>query len=323
MQKIIEELLGKLFKMSSEEIAEILKKSDGTEGIDEEKVLKIILDKDKDRIAKIKGEGPKWDDAMKKATREVWSKVEKELKEKFDIESDLQGDELIDFVANDSKEKLGKAAEAGEGKKPAEMTEDEIKKTPVYIKAEKAFKKSLEEKDADKDKSLKELQDSFTQKENFSKVRNAALSKFRKIENVILPSDAEKAQKMIDRLLLDQLAPYDYQIDDNGKFLILYKDGDKKGKRVEDAHGNAMEFDDLIEGITKSNFELKVSTDRKSPGNGKDKNNDAGGDETKKKKYTGKAPGSKQDYLALLTSNDLSSEQKLEVKSTYGEEFSK
>lgn len=320
MSKIIEGLLGTVYKMSKEEIAEALKKSDGTEGIDEEKALQLIIDKDKERIAKIKADGPKWDDAIKKATKEVWSNVEKSLKKTFDVESDLQGDELIAFVSETVKEKL--KAEPGKGKKVEDITEDDIKKHPVFIAAEKSYKKALAEKEAEKTNALKEMEAGFTQKENFSKVKDAALLKFKKLQNIILPADAEKANKMIQRLLIDELSPYEYQVDANGKFLLLHKEGDKKGKRVEDAHGNALEFDDMIELIAKSNFEFKVADDRNAPANGGD-NGKNGGTGGKEKKYTGKAPADKQAYLGLLTDDALTSDQKLEIKQEYGEQFSK
>ena len=72
MQNIILGVLGTLYKMSETEIAELLKKSDGTEGYDEEKALQLIIDKDKQRIAAIKADIPnKFDEAFKKATKQV------------------------------------------------------------------------------------------------------------------------------------------------------------------------------------------------------------------------------------------------------------
>ena len=317
MEEIIKGLLGTIYKIPETEIAELLKKSDGTEGIDEKKVLNFIIDKDKARITAIKAEIPtKFDEAFKKATKEVWTKVEKSLKEKFDIESDLQGDDLIEFVSETAKEKAKDAP--GEKK---DLTDDDIKKLPVYTNAEKAWKKQLAEKETEKVNALKELQDKFSQEKTFSKVRDAALSKFKKLGDVILPADPEKADKMIQRLLIDELTGYTYQVDDKGNFLLL----DKDGKRVEDEHGHAMEFENLIEKIAKSNFDFKVSKDRKSPANGGDDEGDdgkSGGGDDKKKKYTGKAPADKQEYLGLLTSDTLTSEQKLEVKSQYGGQFS-
>lgn len=315
MEEIIKGLLGTIYKIPETEIAELLKKSDGTEGVDEKKVMNFFIDKDKARIATIKAEIPgKFDEAFKKATKEVWGKVEKSVKEHFEIDSDLQGDELIEHISEAVKEKF--KADPGKDKT---LTDDDIKKLPVYTNAEKAWKKQLADKETEKVNALKELQDKFTQKETFTKVRDAALIKFKKLGDVILPQDPEKAEKMIQRLLIDELTGFTYQSDDKGNFLLL----DKEGKRVEDEHGHALEFDSLIEKIAKSNFDFKVAQKREAPGNGgkgdDGKGGDGGGGD--KKKFTGKAPADKKEYLGLLTSDDLSSEQKLEVKTQFGEQF--
>jgi hypothetical protein len=313
MNKLILAVLGTLYKMPESEVAELLKKSDGTEGFDEDKTLKLILDKDKERVTSLKAEGStKWDDAIKKATKEVWGKVEKELKTTFDIESDLQGEELLSHVAETLPEKY-----KGIGKKPAELTEDEIKKHPAYIKAEKEFKKQLSDKEKELTDKLNAKETEYSQQQIFAKAKETALTKFKKLGEAILPGDAEKAEKMIQKLLIDELAGYTYQIDDKGNFIILNKDG----KRAEDAHGHALEFDKLVETISKSNFEFKASKERQAPANGGHQQQQPGGGNPAPK-YTGKAPSNQQEYLGLLTGSDLSTEEKLDVKAQYGEQFS-
>lgn len=316
MLKVITGVLGTLLKMPETEVAELLKKPDGSEGIDEDKLLQIILDKDKNRIAAIKAEAakvdgsPKWADALKKATKEVWTAVENKIKEQFSIESDLQGEELIDHVSETVKEQ----AKAAGGKKGEAPTEDDIKKHPVFLRAEKDWKKQLTDKEVEKVNALKEVEDKFTQKETFTRVKEAALAKFKKVGEVILPADADKAERMIQRLLIDELSGYTYEVDEKGKFNVLNKDG----KRIEDEHGYAMDFDAVVEKIAKSNFDFKVASDRGAPGNGKPKPDEGKPGE---KKFTGKAPANKAEYLDLLTNDSLSSEQKLEVKGEYGQQF--
>lgn len=314
MNKLILAVLGTLYKMPESEVAELLKKSDGTDGFDEEKALKLILDKDKDRVAALKAEGnTKWDDAIKKATKEVWGKVEKDLKTKFDIESDLQGEELLTHVAETLPEKF-----KGKGKKADELTEDDIKKHPAYIKAEKAFKQQLVDKDTEHQTAIKAKDTEYNRKTTFAEVSERALTKFKKIGEAILPADAEKAQKMIQRLLIDELGGYSYQVDEKGNFIVLNKDG----KRAEDDHGHAVELDSLIDKIAKNNFEFKAAQNRQSPANGGGQQQQQPGGGQAAKKYTGKAPANQQEYLGLLTGTDLSTEEKLDVKAQYGEQFS-
>lgn len=310
MEDLIKGVLGTLYKVPEMEIAELIKSEGATDGaIDEKKILQFILDKDKERISKLKSEFPKWEDAVKKATKEVWSKVEKKLKEDFEFDSELQGEELINSISDNAKEKYKST-----GKKN-ELTDDDVKKHPVYLKAENDFKKKFADQEAEKIKAIEEAEKAYTKKEFISKVRKEALLKFKGLENVILPTDPQKADKMIQRLLLDELDAYDYQDDGNGGFLLL----DKEGKRVEDAHANPVSFDSMVNNIAKSNFEFKAAEQRRAPSNGQP----SGGNGSEHKGYSGKAPASKEEYLGLLTGEDLTTDQKIEVKEQYGAQFSK
>jgi hypothetical protein len=310
-KKLILGVLSTLFKMPELVVAEALQKSDGSEEFDEDKALKLIIDKDKDRIATIKAEGStKWDDAYKSAEKKVRSKFEKQLKDRFDIEdTDLQGDELLDKVAETLEEKSKST-----GKKPAEMTEDDIKKHPVFIKAEKDWKKALTDKETEKENALKKAEEGFTQKEVLSRAKKAAMLRFKAIGEAVLPSDVTRADNQVKKLLLDELEGFTFQEAD-GKFIVL----DKDGKRVEDEHGHAQDFDALVDRIAKSNFDFKVAPERRSPANGgdPDKNKQPG----EEKKYTGKAPSDKKEYLQLLTDENLSAEQKIEITGEYGDKF--
>jgi len=314
-KKLITAVLGTLFKMPDVEVAELLK-TDDPEKFDEEKAIKLIIDKDKERIEAIKTESKnKFNDGYKKAQGEVLSTFEKKLKEKYGIEDELQGEELIDAILEAKTTDLRKKAGNNQ------LTEEEIKKLPSYLKLEKDLKKAVEDARAEGESKLKALQHEYSQKETFSKVRDAALAKFKAVGDVILPADAEKAQKMIQRLLIDELIDYDFQIDDRGKFLVLHKDGDKKGNRVEDDHGHALEFDDLISRIAKSNFDFKVADDRSNPGNGgKPKQQDPPGNTAKK--YSGKAPANAKEYAEILLDASLDLETKSDFKAQYGKQFS-
>lgn len=308
MNKLLE-VLGALFKTPNlEELAESLKKSDGT--FDEDKAFELIKSEHAKQVATNKElQKTKFDDGYKKAQKEVLTPFEKKAKELFEVESDLQGEDLLSHIATTVKE-------SSKGKK-GELTDDDVKKHPVYLKAEKDFKKQLSDKETEKETALKTFKDEFTQKELFAKAKEAALVKFKKVGEAILPADAEKANKMIQRLLVDELAGFKYQVDADGKFVVLNADG----TRAEDEHGHAIDFDSHVEKIAKSNFEFKAAKDRGAPGNG-GSGGQGGGGNGGANKYTGKAPGSKEEYLGLLT-GDLPSEQKMEIKQQYGEQFSK
>jgi hypothetical protein len=130
----------------------------------------------------------------------------------------------------------------------------------------------------------------------------------------VLPEDATIAQKHKQKLLFDELRGFKFQ--KNGDDVIVLK---QDGTRVEDKAGNAKSLKDIVAEIAKGNFVFKASEDRKSAGNGGDSGSNGSNGGTKK--FTGSAPKTAQEYVGLLTSNELSIEQKSEIKEVYGPGF--
>ena len=116
--KLLRALLGGAYKMPKTEIDKLL--SDETTDEDGETT---ILEGDKTRIGKLTtpAKGSTFQDGYAKGKKEVLTALETELKEKFEIESDATGIELIETIVTE------KAKGAG---KPKELTEDDVKKTP-------------------------------------------------------------------------------------------------------------------------------------------------------------------------------------------------
>lgn len=305
MHNILSGVLGTLYKMPAEEIADVLQTSeDGS--VDEAAVLQLILEKDKDRTALLKAEAsPKWDDAYKAAEKKVWGKVEKTLKDTLHIDAALKGDELVQHIAT-----MQQQAEAA----PRVITEDEVRQHAAYTQAETQWQQALADKEAEMQQALKQQQQAFTQKELFTQAKDAALLKFKTMGDAILPADAEKAQRLIDKLLVDELKAYQYQADDKGALQVL----DANGNHVQNEAGHAIGFDALVQQIVRSNFEFKASQERRSPGNS---NSSAASNGNAK--YMGRPPATKEEYLGILTSGAYTTEQKLEVKKAWGEQFSK
>lgn len=299
------EVLGAVYKIPIAD-AESLKKSDGT--LDEEKLADLIVDKDKERIAEIKKENKaQFDNGFGAAERKTLKGFDNKLKEKFDIESDLQGDELLDYISETVKSK------SDEVKK---MTDDDIKSHPLFMQTIKEHKKQLQEKDAEREGALKKLQDENAQKEILSEVIKLADAHLEKIGEVILPSNASKAQTHKDKLYFDPLRQTQWIKKDNKLFPI-----DKDGKILTDEHNYAMEATDLFEKIAKENLDFKVAKDRSSPDNSKQQQPPT--KDQPQKKYTGKAPTSAKEYALLLNdTKNLTPEQRMEIKQTYKEQFS-
>jgi len=185
--------------------------------------LETLLKLDVERVGKLKPDTKKLlDDGYKKAQSEILTKIEKEFKDKTGFNSDKKGVEL--FVEY--------AAQKQEG---SEITEDVVKKHPVFINA---IEKISSEKDAavnavqsDFDKFKSELKN----KETFSSVASKAMDLFNGLKP-ILSSDAVKAKHQMEDFV-SKLKGYEYEI--QGDKVIVLKDG----KVLEDDHGNRIPFE--------------------------------------------------------------------------------
>lgn len=311
MKEIIEAVLGKLYKMPKEDVTAALQKAEGSEEFDEEKILPLFVQKDTEKVSKIKNDAPKWSDVYNKANKENWTEVERKLKEAFEIESDLRGDELLNHIKETYLSK-----KSADGKDAKQMTDEDIKALPFVANLVKGYNKQLAEKDKEVEHKVKEVEEKFTRKERGQKVAQAALGKFDKFGEPILPSDKEKANKQIQRLYVDEVLSFDYEEKD-GKWMPL----DKEGKYLQDEHGYAMNSDDLWEKIAKQNFEFKVAKDRSSPDHTKQQNGSAVTKDQADKSYTGKEPSSANEYVTLM--DGLNSEQRKDFITKYKAKFSK
>jgi hypothetical protein len=307
-KKLILGVLGTLFKMSEVEVAELLK-TDDPEKLDETKALELIISKDKERIDTIKNDQKKkFDDGYKKGQSESLSKLEKQLRDKYSIEDDLQGEELVEAILAAKTVELQKQS----GKK--DYTEDEIKKLPVFIKLEKDLRKAVDDAKTEGESKLKQVQDEYTQKELFGNIKGLALTHFRK-KNPILSEDAAKAENQINFGLINHLQGYKYQKE--GKDYIILK---PDGNRLEDAHGHPMTLEQLVDSVATTNFDFKAADDRSSAGNGGAGGSQGGGG-TAGKKYSGKAPASAKEYADTLLDSTLDLETKADFKAQYSKEF--
>lgn len=263
-----------------------------------EEARKEFFDLHKAKVSEIKKTA--LDDGHKKATKTALTKLESEIKEKFGIDSEKQGLELIEDV-------VATKAASSESK---EVTEDDVKKHPVYLALEKEKSKAEKTFDATLQAKIKEVEEGFAKKETVKTVADKAISQFMEL-NPVLSSDATKAEKQ-KALIRKQVETGNFKIEGD-TILILNADG----SRLEDDHGNAVKFEDYVKNTADEfGFEFKVANDRDSSGGGS--NGGVGGDGNQggtgsEKKYTGKLPTNEAEYAALLFDNTLSPDQKSEV----------
>ncbi|HBE42023.1 MAG TPA: hypothetical protein DDW27_12615 [Bacteroidales bacterium] len=281
MDKIInaeafEAFLVKAFKFTTEELASLYNEAG------ELTEFTSIERKDAERISKLSADKT---NQYNRGLKEGAMKLEKELKEKYEVESDLIGIELFDHVIET------KIADV-ESAKP-----EEVLKHPEVIKALNEKDKLLKAKDKELIDKLKAKEDEINSANLFKEVESFGLAEFDNL-NPILPEDARKAKALKD-VLVGELKKYKYQRDADG-FIVLKEDSTP----LLDDHGNHINFKDHIKGHAEKYFDFKTAEDRSSSGL---KPVPGQGNKVRK-------PKDEADYQSMMKDPTLTPKQKIEIK---------
>jgi len=253
--KILRALLAKVYKMQDGEIDELLNSSEDNA---QETATQTILDKDTARIATLKtpAKGQTFQDGYAKGKKESLTELEKTIKEKFEIESDATGLDLIDVIVT---------AKAPTGAKPKEITEDDIRKSPFYQQTVKDHKKALTEANSTWQAKVTELETGQKKAETFAVVGTKAWETVTGM-NPILPKNPQVADNL-KKAYLATFKDFDYETQADGKTILVMKDG----KVHTDSHGNNVTLDDLAKTNAAGYFEFQQNN-----GGGSTSNADAG-----------------------------------------------
>lgn len=304
---IAESFASSLHKIDAAGLRKALEISDDEKEIDSQKLIDFLISEQSKKL-KLR------DDAgYQRAEKKILSGLEKDLRTEFNISDDetaeLKGLDLIKHIVESVKAEPGKA---GKGK----LTDDEIKKHPLYLELEKSKSAEVKKIQTDYETKIKEITDGQEYEKLLTDVERQALQIFTEMGDAILPEEKSIAEKHVNKLLIGELKSYKFQ--KNGDdILVLNPDGTRK----EDKAGNAVTLKDLTQDVAKSNFQFKQSQKRDNTGNGgKDDKGQGGSGGTKK--YTGAAPKSGQEYVELLLNPELPADAKTEIRETYGPQFS-
>lgn len=301
--KHAEGIASRLYKIDVDGLRGALQIADDVEEIDEKSFIELLVSKQSEVIK------DRFDRGYQSAESKVLKTLEKEIRSEFGIDSaELKGIDLVRAAIDSAKEEAGKSAPK------SKLTDDDVKKHPLYLELEKAKKTEVETLKTEYETKIKAELDSREYERLLGTVDQEADKIFATLGTPVLPEDATIAQKHKQKLLFDELRGFKFQ--KNGDDVIVLK---QDGTRVEDKAGNAKSLKDIVAEIAKGNFVFKASEDRKSAGNGGDSGSNGSNGGTKK--FTGNAPKTAQEYVGLLTSNELSIEQKSEIKEVYGPGF--
>jgi len=270
----------KAFKLTAEDLASLY--NEAGELTD----FSLIERKDTERISKLTADKT---NQYNRGLKEASLKLEKELKEKYEVESDLIGVDLFDHIV---ETKLGEVEGAG--------TED-IMKNPEVIKLVNQHSKVLKAKDKELEDKLKAKEDEINSVNLFKEVETAALAEFDNL-NPILPEDAKKAAAL-KAVLVSELKKNKYQKDESG-FIVLKEDGTP----LQDGHANNVNFQDHVKGHAERYFDFKKAEDRSSSGN-----KPAAGPNGSKVKM----PKDRDDYINIMRDQTLTPKERVEIQTNW------
>jgi hypothetical protein len=239
-QTKLNETLSKVFKLDAEKLATLYNEAgDLTD-------LTAVIEADASRIARFTTEKT---GQYNRGIKEGASKIEKEIKDKYGVESDLIGMELVDSIVLKQTEEVSKA-----GAK-------DITKHPDYIKLEATITKQLKDRDKEWEGKLALKESEFKREKLFEKIKDKALVNLES-RKPILPNDPRKAQ-VWKETYLNELKAGNYQESDDGSPIVL----DKEGNALKDAHGNPITFDEFEKSVSDKYFEYPAAESRSSSGN--------------------------------------------------------
>ena len=300
MKTIIMGLLSKAYNFDNGKIAELFK--DGETELSEQQqteILNKILEIDAQRVENIKKSVDKKDafqDGFKKAKSEVLTDFEKGLKEKFGIESDKTGLELVEELV----------LKKSEGGQSGDLTEDAIKRSKVFQDMESNLKKQITTVKTEYETKINEIQDGYKAEQTFSNVSQKALQIFNGL-NPILPQNKTVADNQV-KIFVNTLKDFKFDVQDE-RIVVM----DKDGKVLEDGHGNSRSFEDIVKETASGLFEFKANNGGSGSGNGGQGQGQGGSGSS----YAGNVPKTFEELEKVMSDTSISIEDRSNIMAEY------
>lgn len=298
MKTIITGLLSKAYNFDNGKIAELFKDGETELSEDQQKeILQKLLEEDAKRVEAIKKSvdtKPAFQDGFKKAQGEILTKFEKDLKEKFGLESDKMGLELVE-------ELVSKKSEGGQG---GDLTEDAIKRSKVFQDMESNLKKQITTVKTEYETKINEIQDGYKAEQTFSNVSQKALQIFHGL-NPILPQNKTVADNQV-KIFVNTLKDFKFDVQDE-RIVVM----DKDGKVLEDGHGNSRSFEDIVKETASGLFEFKANNGGSGSGNGGQGQGGSGSS------YAGNVPKTFEELEKVMSDTSISIEDRSNIMAEY------
>lgn len=293
MKEDLKALLSKTLNIDDSKFAELVKI--GEDGKVEEIKINEILELDKARVkelstAKEDQLKERFNNGYAKRKEEGLTEFEKNLRDKFEIQSDKKGIDLVaDIVSAKAKSKGG------------ELTPEAIKVSATYLDMMKEMEKKTESAIADAVKPYEEKVSTFERQSVLNVVNQKANGIIDSL-NPIFSEDKVKANNQR-KVILDSLGSYNYKIE--GDHVVLLNEN---GEQLTDDHKQPVKFEEKVRNVTENLYDL--STSKKRSGGGGDNEEEDGDEGGKKFKWNGVTPKDQKEYQTLIANADSLKEKK-------------
>ena len=238
-QKTLNEFLSRTLKFDAEELATLYNEAGDLTS------LQIAYDADTLRVKK---QGEDRTSQYNRGLKEASLKLEKELKSKYEVVSELQGVEVIDSIV------LSKVEETKGATK-------DISKHPEMLKARLEWEKEQKRRDEDWQKKLEAKDVEFAQSKLKEDVRNKGLQYLEECIPLLNPDPVKAAQ--CKQVYLNELLAARYKPQD-GDDPVPVGDDDQP---LKNPHGYARKLKELAKDIADKYFDYQKAEPRSSAGN--------------------------------------------------------
>lgn len=273
-KKVLNEFLSKTLKVDEEQLATLYNEAGDLTG------LQVAFDADASRVKQFQTEKT---NQFNRGLKQGAEKIEKEIKSKYEVESEAIGVELVDSIV------LSKVEEATKG------VSKDITKHPAMTAARQEWEKEQKQRDKDWQVKLDAKDAEFVKVRLHEKVRSKTMTLLDEFKP-ILPEDVRKAAAWKEVYLNDILSNNFQEQEDD--FVVL----DKEGNPLKDAHGYVRTYKEFAKEIADKYFDYPKSEDRSSAGN-----KDTG------QKQTALMPKTQEEYEARLKNPNITPAERIEL----------
>lgn len=268
LKNLLVGFVSKTLKLDETAVASELFESDGDTLKVKENALTYLTGLDAQRVKQFNDAAKtKFQDGYQKAKKEERSAFESEIREKFGIQSDKIGLDLIEDVVSTA------------AKAPADVTDEVVKKHPSFIKRERELL-------AEKENAIKEINDRIRLDKNTETFLGKSIDYLKSELKPVLPADEKKAKNQIN-LFMGILKNIKHDVLENGDITLLNPDG----SRMEDAHGHPVDWKEHVKTLAGDYFDFDQSSGRSAG------RNPAGGGQGGQGGGAVKKPATKAEYM--------------------------